>query len=51
MSLSKSKRSYSNNCLHFFKRAVPLLEIMISKDRKLSNCLSVQMIVTFWRGD
>ncbi len=24
MSLSKSKHQYTNNCLHFLKRAVPL---------------------------
>ncbi len=27
MSLSKSKILYSDNCLHFLKRAVPLLDL------------------------
>ncbi len=55
MSLSKSKCWYSNNCLHFLKRVVPLKHIywimkfnkitkvtskMLQKCKKLSNVFS-----------
>ncbi len=40
MSLSKSKRWYTNNCLHFLKRAVPFIFfIVISLLNKLDRVL------------
>jgi hypothetical protein len=36
MSISKGKCWYSNNCLHFLKRAVPLI---IGKDMELTRLL------------
>ncbi len=41
MSLSKSKCCYSNNCLHFLKRAVPLGSALMKKHSSLFGiCIS-----------
>ncbi len=58
MSLSKSKCSYSNNCLHFVKYAVPLAQqgktpitlsiIQSHNNTKLQNKVSLAAALSYW---